>query len=301
MPSVPGVTEPAQRVPTIPEGLADPAALKPATATGSALDTPRNIAAEMIEPYLEWARLIGRRTAELHAALASPADDPAFFPETITPLYLRSVYQSLRNQAGRVLRRLARRLRLLSPEVQADAKAVLDREAELHHRFRTVMTRRWGGVRSRVHGDLHLGQVLVTGSDVLFVHFGGDVAASPSERRQKRTSPERRGRPASLLAAGLRHRPLRHGGRHEHRPPRGPRDVGAVGPFLGRPGRRRFLAALFSAPEVSGLVPATREERQALCEVFLLGQVVTELGVALSHRPDVLHAHLRGLLALLGG
>jgi hypothetical protein len=62
-----------------------------------------------------------------------------------------------------------------------------------------------------------------------------------------------------------------------------------------------FLRSYFSAPEIGGLVPPSREERQALCEVFLVGQVVAELGVALSYRPEVLHAHLRGLLALLGG
>ncbi|HTK78061.1 MAG TPA: maltose alpha-D-glucosyltransferase [Gemmataceae bacterium] len=297
----PGVTEPAAHVPTFPEMMTDPAALRPGSGSTSALDAHPNLAADMIEPYLEWARLVGRRTAELHAALANPADDPAFLPEPATPLYLRSVYQSLRNQAGRVLRRLARRLRLLSPEVQADAKAVLDREAELHHRFRAIMSRRWGGLRSRVHGDLHLGQILVTGSDVLFVHFGGDVAASPSERRQKRT--------ALVDVAGL----LRSFQRAADTALNGTE----VGTSIVRPEDRAtlepwgrfwvaqvggaFLRSYFSSPEIGGLIPSTREERQALCEVFLLGQVVTELGVALSYRPEVLHAHLRGLFALLGG
>jgi maltose alpha-D-glucosyltransferase/alpha-amylase len=141
----------------------------------------------LIESYLEWARQLGQRTAELHAALATPADDPAFTPEPITPLYLRSVYQSLRNRAAQVWRRLTRRLRLLPPEVQADTRAVLEREAELQRRYRTILSRRWSGLRVRGHGDLHLGQVLVTGSDVAFVHFGGDQPTSPSERRQKRS------------------------------------------------------------------------------------------------------------------
>src|SRR5207245_2255199 len=180
-------------------------------------------------------------------------------------------------------------------------RAVLDREAELHHRFRAIMSRRWGGLRSRVHGDLHLGQVLVTGSDVLFVHFGGDVAASPSERRQKRSALND---VAGLLRSWQRAADTALYGtevgqsivRPEDRPtlePWGRFWVAQVG--------GAFLRTYFGAPEVSVLVPAAREERQALCEVFLLGQVVTELGVALSHRPEVLHAHLRGLLALLGG
>src|SRR5207248_854711 len=71
------------------------------------------------------------------------------------------------------------------PDIQADARELILREAELLARYRSVMSRRWSGQRIRVHGDLHLGQVLVTGSDVAFIHFGGDLAASPSERRQK--------------------------------------------------------------------------------------------------------------------
>src|SRR5207249_9354514 len=110
-------------------------------------------AADLIGSYLEAVRLVGRRTAELHAALANPAGDPAFVPEGISPLYLRSVYQSLRTRAGHVWRRLNRRLRLLPPEVQADVRELLARTDDLNARYRTIMTRRWGGLRIRVHGD----------------------------------------------------------------------------------------------------------------------------------------------------
>jgi predicted trehalose synthase len=60
-----------------------------------------------------------------------------------------------------------------------------------------------------------------------------------------------------------------------------------------------FLRAYFGSPATAAIVPTARDERQALCEVFLLGQAVQELGAALSQRPDVLRARLRGLLATL--
>ena len=158
-----------------------------AAAFDAAEADPSPQAAELISSYLESARLLGRRLAELHVALATPAGDPAFAPESIGPLYLRSVYQSLRPPAaGHVWRRLNRRLRLLPPEIQADARELLTRADELNGRYRTIMSRRWSGQRIRVHGDLHLGQVLITGSDAAFIHFGGDLAASPTERQQKR-------------------------------------------------------------------------------------------------------------------
>ena len=59
------------------------------------------LANALIGTYLENADLLGRRTAELHLALASDREDPAFAPEPFTSLYQRSLYQSMRNQTAR--------------------------------------------------------------------------------------------------------------------------------------------------------------------------------------------------------
>src|SRR5207249_3705684 len=67
---------------------------------------PPDLAHETIGTYLDSARLLGRRTAEMHAALGSPTDDPAFAPEVFTTLYQRSLYQSLRSSVGQTLRLL---------------------------------------------------------------------------------------------------------------------------------------------------------------------------------------------------
>ncbi len=61
-------------------------------------------AREHLGTYLETARLMARRTAELHVALASVTDDPAFVPEPFTGQYQRSLYQSMR---GRIRQTLA--------------------------------------------------------------------------------------------------------------------------------------------------------------------------------------------------
>ncbi len=268
-----------------------------AAAFDAAEGDPPPPAADLIGSYLEAVRLLGRRAAELHAALGTPDGDPAFAPEAIGPLYLRSVYQSLRTRAGHVWRRLHRRLRLLPPEVQADARELLARADDLNARYRTIMSRRWSGQRIRVHGDLHLGQVLVTGSDVAFTHFGGDLAASPSERRQKRSALRD---VAGLLRSWQRAIDTALYGTEVGTNVVRPEDRPALEPwgrFWWEAVAGAFLRAYFAAAGDQPFVPTGRDERQALVEVFILAQRVNELAAALSLRPAVLQAHVRGLLA----
>ncbi len=89
-------------------------------------------AREMLGAYLETARLMARRTAELHVVLASDPGDPAFAPEPFTPMYQRSLYQSMRGQIGGMLERLRQRLdaqaRTCSDEPAGNS--VLSRSAE---------------------------------------------------------------------------------------------------------------------------------------------------------------------------
>src|SRR5207245_724499 len=89
---------------------------------------------ELIGPYYESVKILGRRTADLHVALASDPENPAFAPEPFSILYQRSLYQSLRNHAGQMFLLLRRQLKTLPSAVIDDAVRVVDREAEILHR-----------------------------------------------------------------------------------------------------------------------------------------------------------------------
>ncbi len=64
---------------------------------------PPPLAHDTIGGYLHSAELLGRRTAELHVALATTMGDAAFSPEPFTQLYQRGLYQSMRSQARTTL------------------------------------------------------------------------------------------------------------------------------------------------------------------------------------------------------
>jgi len=143
---------------------------------------------EVIGTYLESARLIGKRTAELHVCLASEAKQPEFRPEPFSKLYQRSLYQSMRTLTARTFPLLRQQLPALSEQVYDDARKVLSLEPIVLERFRAILSGKIDAKRIRCHGDYHLGQVLYTGMDFVIIDFEGEPARPVSERRIKRSA-----------------------------------------------------------------------------------------------------------------
>jgi maltose alpha-D-glucosyltransferase/alpha-amylase len=142
---------------------------------------------ELIGSYLDSARLLGQRTAELHLALSSDSSDPDFAPELFTDHYRQAFYHSMTGLTNQALQLLRQRCDDLTPAAQADAKRVLDQQDQIRRRFRIIPERRIMGVRTRIHGDLNLRQILHTGKDFAFVGFEGPLDRRLSERRFKRS------------------------------------------------------------------------------------------------------------------
>src|SRR5206468_8133752 len=109
---------------------------------------------ELIGPYQENVKLLGRRTAELHMALASNTEEPDFVPEPFSLLYQRSLYQSMRNHSGQMFQLLKTSLGTLRGVALDEALRVLDLQGEVLNRFRTVLSRKITAKRTRIHGDL---------------------------------------------------------------------------------------------------------------------------------------------------
>ena len=286
-----------ERVLSLPEDHAQPAPSSGSLLALSGQECPAPVV-EILGSFLESARLLGQRTAELHQVLASETEDPEFAPEPYTAHHVRGVFQSLRNLAQRNLLLLQKRLSQVPEEVAADAARVAGMGGEIVKRFRALLDRPLTAQRIRHHGDYHLGQVLYTGKDFLVVDFEGEPARSLGERRIKR-SPLRdvagmiRSFDYAAHAALFRHR-------DEGTVPAS-RMAGALG--WAQCWQRWISAAFFKAYRETAagaaFLPGTDEELMLLMEVHLLEKAIYELGYELSHRPAWLRLPLQGIRQLM--
>jgi len=142
---------------------------------------------ETLGEALEWARLLGKRVAEVHSALIADATDPGFSPEPYSTLDQRGTYQSMRNVTGRALRLLRSRVTGLSTGAAKIARELLARETDVYRLYEWLRHERITTLRGRIHGNLHLGQILFTGKDFVIIDFEGSRGKPVSERRRKRS------------------------------------------------------------------------------------------------------------------
>ena len=160
----------------------------PSSILAASSSEPEEILQELIGGvYLESAAKIGRRTGEMHLALAHHTDDPAFAPEPFSLLYQKSLFHSMRTLTKRTLELLRRNLKRIPDIAREDAQRLLTMEPAIVEMFSGFMRHRLPVSKIRVHGDYHLGQLLFTGNDFMIIDFEGEPARSISERRLKRS------------------------------------------------------------------------------------------------------------------
>jgi maltose alpha-D-glucosyltransferase/alpha-amylase len=137
--------------------------------------------------YLDRVRQLGRRTAELHRALASDSDDPVFRPEPISAAELQAWRDGALHEAEAAFRALAASLAQLDEPARTNANQLLAGREEVLRRVAAQAPGAAEAVKTRIHGDYHLGQVLVIQQDFMIIDFEGEPRKNAEERRRKQS------------------------------------------------------------------------------------------------------------------
>jgi maltose alpha-D-glucosyltransferase/alpha-amylase len=249
--------------------------------------------AEILADYDSFAAAVGTRLGELHAVLAQPSDDEAFQPVTAGGADVESWAADARAQLQRATEALAA-LDTQDAALREQRERLLQRRPALERRIDSLARHGKGALRTRVHGDFHLGQVLVVQGDAWLIDFEGEPAR-PLQGRRIKTTPLRdvAGFLRSLdyvAAVALR-------GEEGVAPIEDP----LFPPFLERFRLRAsevFLAAYMVVLERAPVRWISAEALVPMLELFLLDKAAYEIAYEAANRPGWLGVPLQGLLRL---
>jgi maltose alpha-D-glucosyltransferase/alpha-amylase len=251
-------------------------------------------AREHVGTYLDAAALLGRRTAEMHLALASPTHDPAFTPEPLSSRDIDRVREELILHATSAFDALKENVARLPDGVLERAGLVLSRRSLVLDRFRQLSTQEIHALRTRIHGDYHLGQVLRSKGDFIILDFEGEPARLLAERRTKQS-------PLKDVAGMLRSFSYAAFSALMQYSSRRPEDFHRLEPWTRLWEQSVWSAFLRTYCEYAkgvSVIPSEPQLFQQLLEAYVIDKALYELAYELNNRPTWVVIPLTGILGL---
>ena len=254
-------------------------------------------ARQLIGDYIESARLLGQRTAEMHAVLAG-GEKADFAPEPFSASDAAKLYEEMHHEADTAFAVLRQKQSAITGAGAESARELLEKENRVRERFTDLKNSRIGADRIRFHGDYHLGQVLYTGSDFMIIDFEGEPARPLSERRGKALALRdvagmiRSFQYAAYAALFGQVTGLSMLSSNTEA-------VERWAAFWYAWISAAYLKGYFEAAGNARFVPASFEERRLALDAFLLHKALYEVAYELNNRPDWVRIPLRGILSLI--
>jgi len=119
-----------------------------------------------------FATLLGQRLGEMHVVLAQPSNDPRF---GVIPIHAAQTAEWV----GTIAHHFVQAMDVLRNQNTRDANWLVAREKKIQQLIAQLGTSALGGVRTRIHGNVNLAQVLVVAGDAYFVNFEDATHQNP--------------------------------------------------------------------------------------------------------------------------
>ena len=262
------------------------------THSSSADEQTADAQQDAFRSYNSFAAAVGTRLGELHAVLGEPSDDADFRPEPADDAVVSAWADGAVEQIDGALKELSRVTEWPEEAVHAQAQAVMDGADALRANARRLAAAAAGhALQTRVHGDFHLGQVLVVGDDAFIIDFEGEPARTMEQRRAK-SSPMRD--VAGLLRSFDYAAAAASPGRVAASEKAGERRVDILRRFRDD-ASAAFLEAYRAVLDGSGRPWAEGPAFDALLDLFLLEKAAYEIRYEAANRPAWLGIPLGGL------
>jgi maltose alpha-D-glucosyltransferase/alpha-amylase len=244
--------------------------------------------------YLTLIAELGRNVAGLHRTLAGASGNPAFEPEAIDDKDVAQWRAQALHEMRLAFAALQNGSRTASDETRAAVLALLKRRNECIELIKSLSST-VEATKTRIHGDLHLGQVLLAQRRWYVIDFEGEPARDLAYRRSKQS-------PLRDIAGMLRsfdyvaHSAVRSAAT----------SMGSARQALVERALEwrdvaidAFLAAYREAVGDMSSYPRREADAKRLTDLFMLEKACYEIRYEAASRPDWLGIPVAGALAIL--
>ncbi len=243
----------------------------------------------------EQARQIGIRTGEMHLALAAAKNNKDFATEAFSLHYQRSLFSSMQSLVRETTENKNVNSLKIPENLKNDLNELICRRNELLAVLKRIYAKKLDVIKIRIHGNLHLEQIIFTGRDVMINDFGGDPVRSFSDRRLKRS-------PLRDVASMVRSfRNVAFDGFYKSTHIQED-EMQALAPFArlwAHYVTGFFMKAYLETVEGSEFIPADKKDLQMMLDTFMLEKSLLDLNFELNNKPARMVVPLRVIRSIL--
>jgi len=234
---------------------------------------------------------LAKRTAEMHIALGSEFEETAFTPSRFNEDYSVWLKNRLLYQFQNRLNTIENNIEKLEGLALDLANEFLEKKNKIRKHFVNFDWTKLKGERIRVHGDYHLGQILVQNDDFYIIDFEGEPESTIRDRKVKQ--------PPMKDVAGLFrsfhyaiYATIFNNSEHYNH---SREELFEAGELLYKYLIGVFLEVYIDEVRKANLNIGYEQERDFILEYSLLEKAVYELGYELNSRPKWAVIPLKGI------